>query len=343
MNDSITTGAGLTRRGFLAATGLTAAGLVGASTLAACGSEESPSGSGGGDGKELTKIGFDYSYPFLPVFAGVSRYAKERAKELGVDLEFTNDQGQSELQVANVNTWVTQKMPAIVSFPAVFDAMEAPAKKALDAGLIWVTYGGVMENQSASIQFSFSESGKLIGEAGAEWANEQLGGKGKVAFLVEQNILLGQQRTKGMIDAFKAAAPNIEVVAQEQAITPDDGFAKTNAILSRHKDVNLVLATLDGAAFGAYRALTKAGRAEDDPNTFIGGQDGDIGSLELIAKGTIYRASAALSNKDLGYAVIDVPKAVADGKSDEEASVQIPVTLVRKGDEALQTLMSQWA
>lgn len=343
MNDSATT-SGLSRRGFLAGTGLAAAGLVGASTLAACGSEDSsPSSSGSGkDGKGLSKIGFDYSFPFLPVFAGVSRYAKERAKELGVDLEFTNDQGKSELQVANVNTWITQKMPAIVSFPAVFDAMEAPAEKALDAGLIWVTYGGVMKNQSASIQFSFSESGKLLGEAAAKWANEQLGGKGKVAFLVEQNILLGQERTKGMIDAFKAGAPDVEVVAEEQAITPDDGFAKTNAILSRHKDVNLVLAALDGAAYGAYRALTKAGRAENDPNTFVGGQDGDIGSLQLIEKGTIYRASAALSNKDLGYAVVDVPKAVADGKSDQEASVQIPVTLVQHGSPELATLMAQY-
>jgi ribose transport system substrate-binding protein len=233
-------------------------------------------------------------------------------------------------------------VPAIVSFPMVFEALEAQAAKALSAGIIWVTYGGTLKNQSASITFSFEKGGRLLGEDAAAWAKATLGGKGKVAFLVDDTIQLGRERTAGMIDAFTKAAPDMEVVGREQAIDPDTALTKTKAILAKHPDVNVILGITDGAAFGGYKALIEAGRSETDAKTYVGGQDGDLGSLQLIKKGTFYRASAALQLRDIGNAVVDVPLAVADGKSDAEASTDVPITLVKKGDALLDDIISQY-
>jgi ribose transport system substrate-binding protein len=146
-----------------------------------------------------------------------------------------------------------------------------------------------------------------------------------------------------MMEAFTAAAPGMEVVAREQAIDPDTALSKTNAILARHPDVNVVLGVTDGAAYGAYKALTLGGRSETDPRTYVGGQDGDLGSLQLVQKGTIYRSSAALQLRDIGRAVVDVPIAVAAGKSDQEASIDVPIKLVRKGDPLLAEIISQYS
>ena len=100
------------------------------------------------------------------------------AKKHHASLVTTSDASNADTQATNLGTWVTQKVPAIVSFPMVFEATEAIAKRALDAGLIWVTYGGTLEHQSADIQFSFLKGGTLLGEAAAKWANDHLGGKG---------------------------------------------------------------------------------------------------------------------------------------------------------------------
>jgi ABC-type sugar transport system substrate-binding protein len=329
------------RRRFLAWTGGVGAGVL----LTACagpGSKSSGS-SGPTTSGSLDSIAFDYPFTFLPVYAGVTKFAKARADELGISLQQTNDAGKPEVQASSVDTLIAKNVPAIVSFPMVFEAMEVQARKARDAGIIWVTYGGTMTNQSASIQFSFRHGGELLGNDAAAWANDVLGGKGKVAFLVDDTIQLGRERTAGMMDAFTAAAPDVEVVAREQAIDPDTALSKMNAILAQHPDVNVVLGITDGAAYGAYKALTLGGRSETDAKTYVGGQDGDLGSLQLVQQGTIYRASAALQLRDIGRAIVDVPVAVAAGKSDADASIDVPIKLVKKGDPLLAEIISQYS
>lgn len=329
------------RRQFLGWTG----GIGAAVLLSACTAPDSSSSSSSSSGpaKEVDGVAFDYPFTFLPVYAGVTKFAKQRASELGIKMTSTNDQGKPDLQATNVDALIAQNVSSIVSFPMIIDAMEVQAKKALDAGIVWVSYGGSMKNQSASIEFSFEKGGRLLGEHAAAWAVKELGGKGKIAFLIDETVQLGRERTKGMVESFTAAAPGIEVVAKEQAIDPDTALTKMTAILAQHPDVNLVLGVTDGASFGAYKALEKAGRKEGDAKTYVGGQDGDLGSLQLIQKGTFYRASAALQLKDIGAAVIDVPVAVGKGKSDKEASVDVPIALVVQGDPLLAQIISQYS
>ncbi|KOG30396.1 sugar ABC transporter substrate-binding protein [Streptomyces resistomycificus] len=331
------------RRQFLALS----AGVAATTALAAAGCSAPGDGAsaaeaaGASEGRRtLTKIGLDYPFTQLPLYATLVKLSTAAAKKRDVSLLTTSDASSADTQATNLTTWVTQKVPAIVSFPMVFEATEAIAKRALDAGLIWVTYGGSLEHQSADIQFSFLKGGTLLGEAAAKWANEELGGKGKVAFLTDSTIQLGRERTKGMIDAFTKLAPGVDVVAQEQAIDPDTGLSKSRAVLAKHPDLNLILGVTDAAAYGGFKALQQTGRKATDAKTFVGGQDGAAPSLLAIKQGTFYRASAALAPQDIANAVVDVPLAVAAGKSNPSA--QVPITLVGRGDTAsIDDLLAQ--
>jgi ABC-type sugar transport system substrate-binding protein len=320
----------LSRRDFLTLSG----GAVAVAALGACSGPESattttpPSASA----KTLTKIGLDYPFTMLPLYTTLVKLATAAAKKRNAELLTTNDAAKVDTQAANLTAWVGQKIPAIVSFPMVFEAAEKIAKSALDAGLIWVTYGGTLQNQSADIQFSFRKGGELLGTAAAKWANENLGGKGKIAFLTDSTIQLGRDRTDGMVEAFTKAAPGVEVVAREQAIDPDTGLAKATAILAKHRDLNVILGVTDAAAYGGFKALQQAGRATNDAKTFVGGQDGAAPSLLAIKQGTFYRASAALAPNDIASAIVDVPFAVAAGKANP--SVDVPITLVQVADTA---------
>ncbi|OAH13590.1 sugar ABC transporter substrate-binding protein [Streptomyces jeddahensis] len=321
--------------GALATAGCSAPGDGAGSAKAADAAAGSSSGS-----KPLTRIGLDYPFTQLPLYSTLVKLSTAAAKKHGVSLLTTSDAGNADTQATNLNTWVSQKVPAIVSFPMVFEATESIAKAALDAGLIWVTYGGSLEHQSADIQFSFLKGGTLLGEAAAKWANEHLGGKGKVAFLTDSTIQLGRERTKGMIDAFTEHAPGVDVVAREQAIDPDTGLSKSRAVLAKHPDLNIILGVTDAAAYGGFKALQQAGRAKGDAKTFVGGQDGSAPSLLAIKQGTFYRASAALAPKDIASAIVDVPLAVAAGKANPGA--EVPITLVQHGDTVrIDALLAQ--
>ncbi|GAA2278277.1 hypothetical protein GCM10010234_13210 [Streptomyces hawaiiensis] len=325
------------RRHFLALSAATALAAAGCSAPENTAASAKPSRSGG---TRLTKIGLDYPFTQLPLYSTLVKLSTAQAKRHGISLLTTSDNASADTQATNLTTWVARKVPAIVSFPMVFEAAEPIAKAALDAGLIWVTYGGSLEHQSADIRFSFREGGTLLGAAAAKWAQEHLGGKGKIAFLTDGTIELGRERTKGMIDAFTKAAPGVDVVAREQAIDPDTGLSKTKAILAKHPDLNLVLGVTDAAAYGGFKALQQAGRAKDDAKTFVGGQDGSAPSLLAVKQGTFYRASAALAPKDIAAAIVEVPRAVAAGKAD--SSAQVPITLVQRPDTArIDALLAQ--
>ncbi|MER7894635.1 sugar ABC transporter substrate-binding protein [Streptomyces sp. NPDC096046] len=320
----------------VAATALTAAGCSAPQRASTSAKPSGPASTGA----RLTKIGLDYPFTQLPLYTTLVKLSTTAAKKHGISLLTTNDGASADTQATNLNTWVAREVPAIVSFPMVFEAAEPIARQALDAGLIWVTYGGSLEHQSADIQFSFREGGTLLGEAAATWAKDALGGKGKVAFLTDHTIELGRERTKGMIDAFTELAPGVDVVAREQAIDPDTGLAKSHAILAKHPDLNLILGVTDAAAYGGFKALQQAGRKKDDARTFVGGQDGAVPSLLAIKQGTFYRASAALAPQDIASAVVDVPRAVAAGKANP--GVQVPIALVGPGDTAtIDDLLAQ--
>ena len=325
------------RRHFLALSAATALAAAGCSAPQNTAASAEPSASGG---TRLTKIGLDYPFTQLPLYSTLVKLSTAQARKHGMSLLTTSDNASADTQASNLGTWVARKVPAIVSFPMVFEAAEPIAKAALDAGLIWVTYGGTLQHQSADIRFSFREGGTLLGEAAAKWAEEHLGGKGKIAFLTDSTIELGRERTKGMIDAFTRLAPGVDVVAREQAIDPDTGLSKTKAILAKHPDLNLVLGVTDAAAYGGFKALQQAGRAADDARTFVGGQDGSAPSLLAVKQGTFYRASAALAPKDIAAAIVDVPRAVAAGKANPSA--QVPVALVRHADTTeIDALLAQ--
>ncbi|MFI6374248.1 sugar ABC transporter substrate-binding protein [Streptomyces sp. NPDC050546] len=325
------------RRHFLALSAATALSAAGCSAPENTAASAKPSRSGG---TRLTKIGLDYPFTQLPLYSTLVKLSTAQAKRHGISLLTTSDNASADTQASNLNTWVAREVPAIVSFPMVFEAAEPIAKAALDAGLIWVTYGGSLQHQSADIQFSFREGGTLLGEAAAKWAEEHLGGKGKIAFLTDSTIELGRERTKGMIDAFTKLAPGVDVVAREQAIDPDTGLSKTKAILAKHPDLNLVLGVTDAAAYGGFKALQQSGRDKDDAKTFVGGQDGSAPSLLAVKQGTFYRASAALAPKDIAAAIVEVPRAVAAGKANP--STQVPITLVQRADTArIDTLLAQ--
>ncbi|MEU0218687.1 sugar ABC transporter substrate-binding protein [Streptomyces sp. NPDC006265] len=327
----------VSRRHFLALSAATALAAAGCSAPESTASSAKPSRSGG---TRLTKIGLDYPFTQLPLYSTLVKLSTARGKQHGISLLTTSDNASADTQATNLNTWVARKVPAIVSFPMVFEAAEPIAEAALDAGLIWVTYGGSLEHQSADIRFSFREGGTLLGQAAAKWAQEHLGGKGKIAFLTDSTIELGRERTKGMIDAFTKAAPGVDVVAREQSIDPDTGLSKTRAILAKHPDLNLVLGVTDAAAYGGFKALQQAGRAKDDAKTFVGGQDGSAPSLLAVKQGTFYRASAALAPKDIAAAIVDVPRAVAAGKTN--AGAEVPITLVQRADTArIDSLLAQ--
>ncbi|MEI4271188.1 sugar ABC transporter substrate-binding protein [Klenkia sp. LSe6-5] len=306
--------------------------------LAGC-STTSESGAAGGsaspaDGPtEVDTILFDFPFTSLPIYSVLSGQLAEYAESQGVTVEFTNDNGDLSTQVSNLTTYLNSDVDAVVSFPIDPASVESLAGQYIDAGKYWVTYAGDMDNQSSTLQFSFEESGRMLAEDAAQWAQEALGRAPRVLVLEDQLTQIGQERTRGIVEGLAEAAPDAEIVAQQQAVTPQDALTVTNSVLAANPDVDIVLAAVGDAAQGAYQALLSTGRAADDPETYVGGLDGNLSLFQSMQAGDMVRGVVTVKSEDIVAATIDIPLALARG---EEPETDVPVYLVTPDSPDLQ-------
>lgn len=280
--------------------------------------------------EEPRRIAFSHPYTSNPIRISVVNFAQQRADELGVELLTDESQEKADLQLAAVEAWLQQQVDAMVILPLEPSALEGVAKQSIDQGIPFISYAIPMENQSGLVTFPNETGGRILGEEAARFINEELGGQAKVALLSLEGVSVAKERTDAMRAALAELAPGAEIVATQDADTTEEGLRVTETILTRHPDLNVVLAMNDDGALGAYQAFINAGKAADDPTIFVGGMDSPKQALELVKQCGIYRASAGLNLKTIGFAVVDAAVAALDGATADgaEEDIEVPYELL---------------
>jgi ribose transport system substrate-binding protein len=313
--------------------------------VAGCGGVKQDTGGSGAKGASCKRskqkvIGFDYPLTSLSVYGDLKRFAEQRAKARGYKLRYTADDEDLQKQTQNVQTWVTQKIPAIVSYPLEPSSMEPLAKQARDNCTVFVSYASPLKNEDASVLFSGVASGKALGRTAAAWAKRHKGPV-KVLVLNNRDLAVGAQRDDGLKSTFPAGGSNIRVISTQKAGNRADGEQITRTVLQAHPDLNMVLGYDDDVALGAQQAFLNAGKSAKDPGIFIGGQDGSKEGLQAVARGGIYRVSVAVRIRDIGFAVTNVAADLLEGKKNK--GVNVPPVALTAGSPQLRAYLGDYS
>jgi ABC-type sugar transport system substrate-binding protein len=215
----------------------------------------------GGKGKyKIAGIGFQNDQFFKIIEFGM----KDAAKKNDVDLALGNSGGALDKEIALVDTYIGQKMDAIVIAPYNQKASVAALRRAYDSGVKIVTYDSFIEADFpvSNIKSDQVALGKATGEEAVRYIQEKMGGKAKVA-IISYLALLPEpagQRTKGFEDEIKKL-PGVEVVARQDAWMAEKGVGVVEGILTAHPEVNLIWAANEGGTVGAVTAVRNAGKA----------------------------------------------------------------------------------
>jgi ABC-type sugar transport system substrate-binding protein len=318
------------RREYDRETFLKRAGLVGAGTLALPSILAASAGAAAAD----KRIAFSHPYSNNPIQQGVYRFARERAKQKGYTLLTDNAQQKLDIQVADVEAWISQKVPAMVILPVEATAMENLAVKAMKQGLLWFDFSIPMKHHTAGIYYDHYGGGLILGQAAGRWIAKHKGGKAKVAISTFNSLEVGRLRTKGMVKGVKQFAPAAKIVAMQDSGDVESGLNFATTVLEKYPDLDVYLGLNDDSAVGAYQAFDNA---HVDPKTvFIGGMDSPEQALKLLRDGNgSYRATAALRLRDLGYVAVDLPKRALEGKKVQ--TVNVPYKLLTNANKKLLT------
>ncbi len=253
---------------------------------------------------------------------GFGLEAAARARGIAYSVAFANN--DPALMIKQVDAILADKTGAIVVAPIDPPSLAPSLKKVIGAG----TYVGAVVPPPATTILNAPQymTGRVLGEAAAQYIRNRLGGNAKVVLLTHDSLRFLAPRFTAMRDTLRTL-PGVTIVADISPATVDKegGYRTMKTILLAHPKVDVVLGA-DTVVLGALAALREAGKAR--PDQFLGGIDGEREAVTEIKKGgSPYKASISLASSIFAYAMGQHAADWLDGKSIPQAMDILPRAL----------------
>jgi ABC-type sugar transport system substrate-binding protein len=210
-----------------------------------------------------------------------------KAKEMGVQLQFVEAQGDIGKQLNQIQTFISQGMDAIIVNPVDTTATPQMTKLVTEAKipLVYVNLQPAEETLpkgSAYVGSPEVTSGKLQGEAIAKLLNN----KGNIVIMMgELATQAAVLRTDG-VEKVVAQHPEMKIVGKQTANwRRNEAIDLMNNWLVAGTQIDAVVANNDEMAIGAILALQQAGK--DPKSVVIAGIDATADALAEMEKGNL--------------------------------------------------------
>ncbi len=258
----------------------------------------------------------------------VSDEMEKKAQELGIELITVDAERSALKQIEQVESFIAQKVDAIVMNPCEVEASSPAVTKALAAKIPIINVNSETSTKpSAFVGSDDVESGRIA----MKFIAEKLGGKGNVVMM---HGYMGQaaqiKREQGAREILKQY-PDLKLIAHQ---TGEWDRAKSmslmeNWIQSYGKDINAVFAQNDEMGMGAVNALTAAGMKD---KVIVVSIDAIPDALQAVKKGTL-DATVFQNAQQQGAKAIETAVKLHKGEAVEK-EVLIPFQLVTKDNVA---------
>lgn len=324
---------------------LTMAMAVGVVTFAGCGSSSPEQGNTGASTETSgnsaaavsnVKIGVSMGTTQNLFYSKMSEVIEDYCAEKGVEVVITDENNDVSKQISSFENFMASGCTAIMAVAFDVEGIKDIVKQAEGQGIFVMTYDGIVEGASGSLNLDNYTYGYQTGTMAAEWINSDETLKNQevveVAIFEYPDIPAIIDRAKGINDALAELAPNAKVVAQQKAGVGDEGNVQAENILAAHPNVQVVCGINDTGVLGAYEVFNSRGLVGDNYGFF--GADGDPQALALISEGTSYRGTVYTGAYDALPQAVDTMIAASQGEEVEGDIIYecYPVTAENVGE-----------
>jgi inositol transport system substrate-binding protein len=259
----------------------------------------------------------------------------EQAKQLGVELIVNDAQRSAEKQVQQVESFIAQKVDAIILNPCEVEASSPAVEKALAAGIPVINVNS--ETRVAPTAFVGSrdeDSGRIAMEFIAQRINSR-GGRGGVLMM---NGFMGQaaqiKRAQGALEVL-GRQPGLKLLAEQTAEWDRaKGMALMENWIQAYGDrIDAVFAQNDEMAMGALLALEQNhAQAARRNKVVLVGVDAIADALQAVRDGRM-DATVFQDAKGQGSTAVEIAVKIVR-KQPYDKQVYIPFQLVTKENVA---------
>jgi len=262
------------------------------------------------------------------------------AKASGVELLDANSDNKLEKETQLIDTYIARGVQAIALTPLSAEGSIPAIQKAIDAGIVVVTWGSTINSDlaAASITTSNIDLGDNTGkEAKTFLETFAPDRKVKIATVAFKSLLPEQSndRVSGFLDQVK---DQVEVVSQQDAWLTEKAISVVSDILTANPDIELIYAANEGGTIGAVQAVKNAGLAG---KVFVFGIDGteQLANM-LLDPDNVLQAVTAQKPFEVGTLAIKAANDVLDGKTVEKDQAVPVLSLTRGNPEGVNTFLA---
>ncbi|VVP90393.1 D-threitol-binding protein [Pseudomonas fluorescens] len=244
----------------------------------------------------------------------------------GVQLQFEDARSDVVKQLSQVESFISQKVDAIVVNPVDTAATKKITEAAVKAGIPLVYVNRRPDDLNLPKGVVTVASNDLeAGEMQMQYLADKMGGKGDIV------ILLGDlannsttNRTKGVKEVL-AKYPNIKIEQEQSGVwLRDKGMTLVNDWLTQGRKFDAIVSNNDEMAIGAAMALQQAG--VEKGSVLIAGVDGTPDGLNAVKKGAM---AASVFQDAKGQADGSIDTAVKMAKNEPvQSAVWVPFRLI---------------
>lgn len=240
--------------------------------------------SGAGSAEKKYRIGITYQNMQNEFIINIQDAARAKAKALGVELIEADGQGKAEIQIAQVENFISQKVDAIILNPFDKDGCVPAVNKVVDAKIPLIVVNAQVSNLEKALAYVGSDD-QDAGRIEMQFLADKLKGKGNVVIIHGPNGHSAEvARTEGNKQIL-AKYPNMKVLFEQTA-----NWDRAQAMslmenwLQSGKKIDAVCAQNDEMALGAYKAVEAAKKQKE---IMVIGIDAIPDALKAVEQGKL--------------------------------------------------------
>jgi sugar transport system substrate-binding protein len=262
---------------------------------------------------------------------------RDAARQAGAELLEANSAGKPDKEIQLVNTYIAQKVDAIVISPLSARASVSALERARASGITVVTYNTFIEGSApgAHIESDQRNLGSSTGRAARAFIEQNLGGKANIAILAF--LSNAPEQSKQRTDGFKQEVmrlPGVRIVAEQDAWLAEQAVKKAGDILTANPDVNIVWAANEGGTVGAVMAVKNARKAG---KVFVFGTDtGEQLADFLLADDGILQATTGQRPFEIGTLAVNAALKAIKGEKVEPWTALPGILLSRAAPDSVR-------
>ena len=316
-------------------------GAVAVLSLAACtgsaedaaeddngGSDSAPAAAAGSNDEEGDKVTIGFSAPAADHgwMAAITNNVRDLAEEYpDIDLQVAEGTNDVNLQISQVETFINDKVDAIVLLPFDGAAMTPVALKAMDAGIPVINVDREFDDPNAA-RITVLGDNYGMGVSAGQYVCEQADGN-KDAVVAEiagiDSLPLTQDRSQGFEDALKECGLDVDA-RQAAEFTVESGEKVAANLLQAEPKIDFLWNHDDDQGVGVLAAIENAGR---DEFTMIGGA-GSANAMRAIQDDNSVLKATVIYPSTQGADGVKLARLLVQGKAMSDlVEVEVPRTV----------------